>query len=398
MKILIVEEIPIRERLTFLILKKKLISKNHEVLICSTNNLVRESIKFKPDLVIDNVSTDIPHFIGKWFHLKQSQKNINLVWEQFINPRSFKRFIGKDDVRKDFVNETLVWGEGFKKYLNYVDINSVDKVFVSGSLKYAAPFYLKQFEKKDIEHFLNINTDNYSKTILISDNFKSQHDNFKKQLKNNNINPFVEFSNHYAHDFFPRFISEVSKIIKKNPSYLFIIRSHPSKNKDEYIDVFFDYPNVIFLNSGDISLSIKISDLVITSRSGVVLDSYFNDTEVINIIEKDHPVYFGGILQSLESKACKSESLEELSSIDLDNYKTIWNKNYIEFWISKKVDPFSFIIDKIENFDKINVSNRIINKLSFKILTRIAYNFIMRITNSKSNKSKDDFDYSKLNL
>jgi len=398
MKILIVEEIPIRERFTFLLLKKKLIKKNHEVLICSTNNLVKESIKFKPDLVIDNVSTDIPHFIGKWFHLKQSQKNINLVWEQFINPRSFKRFIGKDDVRKEFVNETLVWGEGFKKYLNYVDTNSIDKVFVSGSLKYASSSYLKQFEKKEIEHILNINTDNYSKTILISDNFKSQHDNFNKNFKNNDINPFVEFSNHYAHDFFPRFISAISKIIKKNPNYLFIVRSHPSKSKDEHMDVFFNFPNVFFFNSGDISLSIKISDLVITSRSGVVLDSYFNDTDVINIIEKDHPVYFGGILQSLESKACKPESLLDLSTIDLENYKTTWNSKFIEFWISKTVDPFDFIIDRIENISKINDSKRVINNFTFRILIRICYNLAMRIFNSKSNKSKDNFDYSKLKL
>lgn len=89
MKILLVEELQARERLSLLMLRDMLIKKGFKVLLSSSWRIEFDIKNFKPDIVLDNISDSLSHYAGKLFGF--NGYNINLTWEQILSPYNVHR-------------------------------------------------------------------------------------------------------------------------------------------------------------------------------------------------------------------------------------------------------------------------------------------------------------------
>lgn len=310
MKILLIEEHPERERLALMVLETFLEARGHRVLRSDTWAMERDFIRFAPDLVVDNLSESPAHFIGKWAHLRAHQRNINLVWEQLLNPLLLLRFRFDERLAEGLVDGRVAWGEAFRGALLEENPRmDASRVRAIGSIKHATHALLKRCSEEAIARAIGL-PEGFDERILFIDSFPAalRDPERERAMKSELGLPYLFELVRYLQDLREPAIALLLRLARERPRSLFILRLHPTK-LENYRRHFADLegiPNLFIQSDGDLGPLLRVADLVIASRSGSLVEASIAEKPAINLRLEDHPFYVAGIAPSVEERFAAS--------------------------------------------------------------------------------------------
>lgn len=310
MKILLVEEHPERERLALMVLEAFLEARGHRVLRSDTWAMERDFAEFSPDLIVDNLSESPAHFIGKWANLKPHQRNINLVWEQFLNPLLLLRFRFDERLAGGLVDGRIAWGEAFRgALLEENPIMDPSRVRATGSIKHATHTLLRRCPEEAIARALGL-PEGFDERVLFIDSFPGalRDPERERAMKSELGLPYLFELVRYLQDLREPAIALLLRLTRENPRSLFILRLHPTKieNYRRHFAELEGIPNLFIQSDGDLGPLLRVADLVIASRSGSLVEASIAEKPAVNLWLEDHPFYVAGIAPSIEERFAPS--------------------------------------------------------------------------------------------
>lgn len=324
MKILLVEEYAERERIPLLLLKHFAEARGHSCGLTDSWELERAFRTFAPDVVVDNVSDSPAHFVGKLGMLSRRHRNINLIWEQIPNPMNVSRYRFGPLMRSRFVDGRVSWGLPFKDIL-LLENPGMDphRIGVVGSIKQAATTMFQSFPKESFHQFFDYPFQDYDRSVLVAEAFAvgSLNDDqlMDGQWKGRHVPYLYEYAV-YARAMRDAFTELVRRLSHDFPDVLFIVRTHPGKDPEYYrsYEASFEVGNVRVNTSGDIAILLHVTDLMIGSRSGALLDAYFANRPAVNLALPDHPSVRIGVIDTLENAFGHTIPVGDLTSDRFD--------------------------------------------------------------------------------
>ncbi len=355
MKVLIVEELPERERLSYLLLSNFLKKKGCDVQITSIFNIPFSIRKYSPDIILENISDSNSHLKSMYLGCNYNGPIINIFWEQFINPLNSTRYFFTDAFANTRINKKILWGENINKFIKTTcPAYNSNHYKVCGSLKHHLSYRFRNIDKKDLRSIYNYPFENFEKTIVIAESFGLIEDlkipEVIQHKKSPYMSPHIREVLYYCSYMKKAFIKLINDAAKKYPDYLFILRVHPSKNKDYYkrYDTLFNQNNVVINHTGDIAPLLRLSDGVIASRSGVLVDAALVNTPAVNITPKNNIFSEIGLLETFENKFGLKVGDEEFNIEALDSYFQLADKIDYSSSFDGWIDDYQYsVLDKI---------------------------------------------------
>lgn len=326
MKILLVEEHPERERLALMVLESFLEARGHRVCRTDTWAMERDAADFAPDFIVDNLSESPAHFIGKWANLKSHQRNINLVWEQFLNPLLLLRFRFDELLASGLVDGRIAWGEAFRGALLAENpAMNPSRVSATGSIKHATHALLKRCSIEELARAIEIPS-GFEERVLFIDSFPAAlRDPARERAMKSELGlPYLFEVVRYLQDLRDPAIELLLRLTRENPRSLFILRLHPTK-LENYRRHFADLEGIsnLFIQSeGDLGPLLRVADLVIASRSGSLVEASIAEKPAVNLRLEDHPFYVAGIAPSIEEAFAPGVDPRD-TSLSLDRLRSI---------------------------------------------------------------------------
>jgi surface carbohydrate biosynthesis protein len=315
MRILVVEEHPERERLALLLLAKTLESRGHEVHFTDTWRLERDTRRLAPDLTLDNVSDSLAHFAGKWATLGPHQRNVNLVWEQFVNPANQYRFRFDELLSARLVDGRVAWGDAFREAL-LMENPAMDpsRVRVCGSIKHASVARLASVPAAAVLERLEPVFASRSKRVLFVDSYPAalRDPMLDRAMRGERPLPYLYEVIRYLQDLREPAIALLGALAEANPEVLFIVRLHPTKleNYRKHFEDLERVPNMVVESEGDIAPLIRVSDLVIAARSGSLVESHLAGVPAVNLALASHPFHRLGLTATVEERFAPAVPLD----------------------------------------------------------------------------------------
>lgn len=296
MKVLLVEELPGRERMSHLFLVDALREAGHEAVLSNIWRREADYAALRPDVVVDNISDSLGHHVGKW-SLNHRQRCVNLIWEQLPNPLGLARYRLDPRIANQFIDGRIAWGPNFKRILlaENPDIDP-ERVRVTGSLKHFTGLQYAGIRHEALFELYGTNLAKFDRIVLATDSFTQAHadprqahtDALKAQrrgARGGRTLPYVYEYVLWSRVAKPQFVGAVLGLARAHTDTLFILRLHPTKNpayRASYSDLT-QLPNVAVIDSGPIEPLIHLSSLVVSSRSGVLIDAATMGKPGINV-------------------------------------------------------------------------------------------------------------------
>ena len=235
MRLLLVEELQARERLSLLLLKDELQKKGFTVKLSNSWRIESDIKKFDPEVVVDNISDSISHYAGKLYNYKG--RNINLIWEQVVSPYNIHRFRFNSRFVENFVEGRISWGRSFSDIFTTLNpAQDRERMGICGSMNNSLLNMLsvKNLEKEDIGDLYGLGLHKYEKVVIIADTFKAANAEVVEQY---NTHPFIKEIN-LMHSMYQGHLPQLCKVLAKRfKDTLFIVRAHPHKD-DTYYNYF----------------------------------------------------------------------------------------------------------------------------------------------------------------
>lgn len=326
MKILLVEEHPERERLALMVLETFFRARGHQVLRSDTWRMERDAVGFDPDLIVDNLSESPAHFIGKWADLRPHQRNLNLVWEQFLNPLLLHRFRFDEILAEGLVDGRIAWGEAFRgALLEENPTMDPSRVRATGSIKHATHALLRSCSAEKIAELIGI-PDGFEQRVLFIDSFPAalRDPARDREMKGELSLPYLFEIVRYLQDLREPAIELLLRLVRENPKTLFVLRLHPTKlaNYRRHFEALEGIPNLFIQSDGDLGPLLRIADLVIASRSGSLVEATIAEKPAVNLHLPDHPFYVAGIAPSIEERFAPSVDPRD-PALDLGDLRSL---------------------------------------------------------------------------
>lgn len=328
MRVLVVEEHPERERFALLLLDRALAARGHEVVWTDTWHLERDFPRVAPDLVLDNVSDSVPHFLGKWADLGPRQRNVNLIWEQFANPVNQYRFRFDEVLGSRLVDGRVAWGDAFREAL-LLENPAMDpsRVRVCGSIKHASHVRLSRVPRDEVLARLDPALRRREKRVLFVDSYPAaiRDPMADRAMVGERPLPYIYEAIHYLRDLRDPAIALLRALAAENPDVLFVLRLHPTKleNYRAHFEDLASVPNVAIESEGDIAPLVRVSDLVIAARSGSLVEAHLAGVPAVNLVLEHHPFRRLGLVQTVEEAFAPAVALDEGPRPSLDALTSI---------------------------------------------------------------------------
>jgi surface carbohydrate biosynthesis protein len=386
MRVLIVEEHPERERLALRLLARTLVSRGHEVHFTDTWRLERDTRRLAPDLALDNVSDSVAHFVGKWATLGPQQRNVNLIWEQFVNPANQFRFRFDEHLSSRLVDGRVAWGEAFRDAL-LMENPAMDpsRVRVCGSIKHAAQVGLAHVPKDALLERLDPRLRSRQKRVLFVDSYPAamRDPMADRALTGERPLPYLYEVIRYLQDLREPAIALLRALATANPDVLFIVRLHPTKlqNYRQHFEDLERVPNVVVESEGDIGPLICVSDLVIAARSGSLVEAHLARVPAVNLSLDAHPFRRLGLTATVEELFAPEVPLDGGACPTLEELERIARghspeRRVVETWTH---DPGARTFERVASFLEETVSRDAVRRdlpgsvaLSRRVLRRKA--------------------------
>jgi len=174
LKVLLVEELAPRERLGLLFLRETLEARGHEVLLSNSWKLEEDCRNFDPKVVVDNVSYEPAHWLGKLAQLDETQRNVNLVWEQLVQPANLHLFRQQEVMTNRLVDGRISWGPAFRDvFLKENPSQDPSRIKVTGSIPHTILEAYRQIDPAKLRPILPIDPDGYERTVLVTDSIRA---------------------------------------------------------------------------------------------------------------------------------------------------------------------------------------------------------------------------------
>lgn len=313
---MLVEEHPERERIALEILGSLLTSRGHEVLLSHTFAIESDYRRFLPDLVVDNVSDSLGHYMGKLSMLTKRQRNINLVWEQMFNPLSLFRFRLDDEVASRLVDGRIAWGDAGRRILQ-MENPKIDhtRLRACGSIKHAVHDFYAGLEPQALMNLYPFPFHQFERRVLLIDSFPAAHWDLDalREMRGDLPLCYGFEACQYISDLKNKVLSFYEYIAAKHPKWLFILRLHPTKvvGYEREFASFAAMPNVVVNWEGSIDPLIRLADLVIAARSGALVDAYFANVPGLNLALDRHATRAAGITLTAEERFAQTLPLDD---------------------------------------------------------------------------------------
>jgi hypothetical protein len=322
-KIILVEELRERERLALLLLQKVLEARGHIVRRTSFDNLVATYLDFSPDLIFENTSTSVAHYLGNFLWLSPETRIVEGIWEQILNVHSFRRFDFPESIQNQYFDGRISWGPAFKETMAFLNPNmDPNRIGVVGSIKHAEGYVINSLSRKRLSSLYPFDVGEFSKVVLCATSFSLAPLDVESLKKRYTFNPFLEYFHQQMNCMRGFFTRVLGYLVEKYEDCLFLVRAHPSKSKEyyEYYEkAIGEYPNLVLYSGGPISSMLVLSDLVLTSSSTVLIDSYLQSTPALNLMLRD-PLYDFDLLPLTENQFGYPIYEDAVDNLDLDQY------------------------------------------------------------------------------
>jgi len=316
MKVLISEEHPERERLALMFLKTHLERAGHVVELTNPWDLEPSFTRFDPDMVVDNLSDSVGHFVGKWSALGSRHRNVNLIWEQAINPLSLFRFRFDNTLMTRLVDGRVAWGDAFRDIL-LAENPSIDasRVRACGSIKHAVYAFYEGLAKDAFRDLYPKESSGFVRRVLFVDSFPAAKRDAAadRAMRGHRAYPYMFEVVTYLQALKQAAVSFFRTMAEQHPDTLFTLRLHPTKYQEyakEYASLL-NLPNVVQNADGDIGPLIFSSDLVIAARSGTLVDAHFLGVPAVNLSLERHPFVEAGVVRTMEEEFAPSLAIDE---------------------------------------------------------------------------------------
>jgi hypothetical protein len=325
-KILISEEYPERERLSLSFLRRTLEARGHEVQLTNPFDVPGAIRRYQPDVMADNALDSVAHYAGKLAALTQRQRYVNLNWEQLANPFNLFRYRYETAVAERFVDGRVSWGPTFKEILAIENPGmDRDRISVTGSMQHTIDTLFTQLPRGRLRAVLPYELGRYERVVLATESFEIgsrpyptyRHGRFGPKLM-----PYMYEICRRADLLRAGFVALINRLAAQRPKFLFIVRVHPGKNLGYYetYSKRFQHPNVAINHFGDIGTLLHASDLVIASRSGVLVDAHLVGRPALNLFPEERALEDSGIFDTMEQKFGRACVPDEIDGAALDSF------------------------------------------------------------------------------
>jgi len=323
MRALISEEHPGRERVALGLLSAELEARGHDVQMTSPRHLEDDFRTFAPTLIVDNVSDSVPHFLGKLSMLGAEHRNVNLIWEQIVNPLSLFRFRFEPTLSRELVDGRVAWGAAFRNALLAENPEmDLTRVRTCGSIKHASLALLRDVPTEEILRLYPERLRRFERRVLFIDSFPAARRSLQedRSLDGTRPLPYMYEVVSYLRDLKDAAFAAFDRAAKANPNVLFVLRLHPNKyaDYDQEFAHLAERDNVVVNSEGDIGPLIRVSDLVLASRSGTLVDAHILGTPAVNMELSHHPFRATGVIDTLEESFGTRVDLGESLDLDVD--------------------------------------------------------------------------------
>lgn len=325
MKVLLVEELAGRERLALLALESALEERGHEVRLSNSWRLERDYRSFRPDVIADNISDSVAHYLGKLAAAPRRSRNVNLIWEQLANPVNLRRYRFDPLLQRGLVDGRIAWGKAFHDLLllQNPDIEP-ERVRATGSIKHGLHDLYRSLPRRGTADLLGIDADAYEHIVVFADSFQvALQDVEPLRLalpKHNRSPPFLYEYVRWLQQARDETLRLVLGLADRNPRSLFIVRIHPTKS-DAYrrhYGALASRKNVVVNSSGDFTALLHLADLLIACRSGSLVDAHFMGRPAVNVRLPGHPLDATHLTWALENQFGRGLTPDEALAIGLE--------------------------------------------------------------------------------
>lgn len=406
MKILINEELASRERLGILFLRDALIENGHQVELTSSWNVDLDRFSYKPDMIIENISDTEAHYMGKYYGYNGFV--LNLYWEQLLSPLNIHRGKMESEFVDNFIDARFSWGERFKTIFSQLNSVAENETPIVGSLNQFVNLMTSKsaLSAENILELYHINIEKFKHIILVTDTFKAATNSVKKHVQHHPYYKELHFKHTLYHERLPKIIN---KVAVDNEDILFIVRAHPHKTNDYYSEFSRKFKggaeNVIIQKGGPIAPLVQASDLVISHKSGTLIDAYSMQTKACNLIFDDDYTEKYGLLphvtDSFGEQCCENSLQKIIAERDfVFNKKPACEMLYQSVYSEKSDSAISNICSFIEEMSNQqpksrNSKNRIRRHTLKRVIRCQLRQFLNRLFPLRVLRG-DDFDYEKL--